>query len=172
MKVIEEDILNVTEGYIIHQTNCISCRPCGLAYSIEEKFPGTCPYLLRKSLYKNINVCQEKDKSIPGTISIVKCPNTEVTIINLFGQYRPGPPSYGKSYYDDSISRENYFEQGLDRIVNFFNGARKEIKVSIPYNIGCGLAKGKWENYEWMLNDFERKCIESGIEINITLYKI
>jgi O-acetyl-ADP-ribose deacetylase (regulator of RNase III) len=138
---VNEDILKTNCQYIIHQTNTTGLRSSGLSAKIFKQFP-------------NANIYKKEIKRSPGTI-IVKD-----NIINLFGQIKPGKPNKD----DDTLQiRIKWFNSGLNMIGNL-----KDIKsVAIPYKIGCGLAGGKWEDYESMIYKFAKE----NPNIKVKIYK-
>ena len=67
--------------------------------------------------------------------------------------------NYYPKTYDDSIeNREIWFKKCLEEIDKL-----NLDEIVMPYKIGCGLAGGKWINYEKMLNN---------AKTNIILYSI
>jgi len=164
MKYVNGSLLDVKEGYILHQTNCVTLYPKGLAEDIEKKFPGTCPYRFRKG----VRVAREEDRSVPGTVFIIGAKEGPI-ILNLFGQYGPGKNCY-PGHEDTPTHREKYFADGLEALVDYFEGTEENIKIAVPYKIGCGLAGGKWGDYRDMLESFENKMKEAGINTELTVY--
>lgn len=155
------NILDAEEQYICHQCNCVTETSYGLATQIFQKFPHANTYILRK---KN----QYSTQSLPSTISVHK------NIINMYSQYGPGkslkdfPASeaeHGKpnSFNDSYELRKKWFADCLLEISKL-----KPISIALPFNIGCGLAGGKWADYEEMLNTF---CKENP-EVKVVLYKL
>lgn len=175
MKYIDGNILEVKDGYIMQQCNCITVYPYGLSADLEKAFPGTCPYRNRKPKIEHTNVARIQDRSIPGTLSILGTLNGP-SIINIFGQYCPGGP--GNASYiardakvgDTQEDREKYFKEALEGLYDYFWGTKEKIKIAIPFKIGCGLAKGNWQNYEKMLINFEQKMKNSGIDLEMKIY--
>jgi len=71
--IIEGDLLEADEQYIIHQCNCKTTGDAaGLAAAIFKKYP-------KANVYKN-----RPKESVPGTIVI------RGNVIALYGQYYPG----------------------------------------------------------------------------------
>lgn len=155
MRVICKDILTVSSGYILQQTNCVTSKPYGLSADLERTFPGTCPYLIRTEV------------STPGTVDLIES-NRGPIIANLFGQYYPGGPGRRG---DEVKDRLQYFRQALNGLTEYFSGTSKLIQIAIPYKIGCGLAQGDWTVYEKMLEEFEQQLKDKGVNAEITVYK-
>ena len=113
MRIVYGNILDVTEGYIMQQCNCVTTKPKGLSYDIEEQFPGTCPYFLR----------EKNEVSVPGTCLIINSPENSVegfpAIINVFGQFYPGGPraNHPDETPDSRKDRLEYFREALDALV-------------------------------------------------------
>jgi len=125
---INEDLL-VQDGYICHQCNTISNYAKGLALEIFKKFPKA-------------NVYGGGIERFPGEIIIVD------NVINMIAQIFPGRAYKGENRKD----RIEFFRSCLYKISKHFEG--QEVKISFPFNIGCGLAGGKWEIYRELLEKF------------------
>jgi hypothetical protein len=79
----------------------------------------------------------------PGTILVRGNGKKKRFVVNLMGQKFPGPP---KSNSDSVTLRKHWFQLGLDEIAKL-----NPTSLAFPKNIGCGLAKGKWDDYKKML---------------------
>lgn len=147
------------ERYIMHQTNCLTCRPHGLSDAIAKKFPhhGNI-YGTRTCQSRNLAVAESR--STPGTAVITHCNDDSPSIIHLMGQWAPGRvysvwvrkhypvcPTLGRPETADD--RKRWFAEALEQV-----DAELDIndRVAVPYMIGCGLAGGAWQDYERMLN--------------------
>lgn len=139
IEIITGDILDATEKYILHQTNCVSTGgAAGVAKSIFEKYP-----------YANCYADRVK-QSKPGTIDIRGNGNDQRFIINLHGQVYPGSSKYAFLELDGAEIRESYFYEGL-LYVTKINSLES---IALPWKIGCGLGGGNWDNYLEILNSF------------------
>ena len=147
IKIIKGDLLEAKEQYITQQTNCCSQSASGLAYYLFHKFPYA-------NTYRN-----RFEEDVPGTIIICGNGLDKRYVINMNAQYTTGGPKYIS--IDTSEIREVYFQQCLDQISKIENLE----SIAFPYLIGCGLAKGNWNNYFNMLNDFAET--KSNIEVVI-----
>jgi hypothetical protein len=140
--IVEDNILNyTTEYYVCHQCNCTGKNPKGLAKILFDEYPATNVY------YLNTN-------RVPGTISIFNGKTKfqiEYNIINMYAQIEPGEPSKIDSN-DTYLKRLEYFKNCL---IELNKSLTSSDKVAFPYNIGCGLAKGKWEDYYKMIIEFK-----------------
>ena len=152
-EVINGDILKSDATFIAHQINCVTTTAKGLSKSIFDKYP-------------NANIYKSSTKRIVGKTYYDFTRNGKV-IFHLAGQIRPGKPTI--HYPDRYIDRISYFkscmislEQEIEYLKQQYN-IKKEIVVAFPYGIGCGLAGGKWVDYESILQDSS---------LNIVLYKL
>jgi len=128
IQIISGNILDYyNTHYIAHQCNCVSKYAKGIAKAIFDKFPATNVYDHNYDNKKNLGNIIIKDK-----------------IINMFAQYYPGENKIKEN-------REHYFEQCLQKISELLP---QNSNIAFPYNIGCGLAGGNWDNYYKMINLF------------------
>ena len=133
----KENILLSDYQYIAHQCNCVSNHSAGLAKSIFQKFP-----------YSDIYKFREKRDS-PGNIIISGNGIDQRYIINMLAQYYPGEPKYES--YEQRLS---WFDSCIDKILKI-----PDLKqIAFPYKIGCGLAGGKWEDYEKLIFKLDNVC--------------
>ena len=168
--IVNGDLLEATEPFIAQQCNCVTVHAHGLSESIFSKFP-----------YANVYAQREKGKgnrttkpSIPGTVSVHCPPSIDTgidglvvrssfpTILNMMGQWAPGKALHWKrqypsdTYKDDSKERLCFFEKCLAQLEAIVD---ENDHVAIPFKIGCGLAGGKWELYETMLQNAKTKFV-------------
>ncbi len=141
----EGNILNATEDYIMHQTNCLTTNAAGLAAALFKKFPYANIYKTRLS--------GKKDRV--GTIKIIQ------NIIHCFGQYYPGKPKYR----EQEKKRYRWFLNCLKLIESTFKN--NTVSIAYPYKIGCGMAGGNWDLYY----DAIKKCDEKNSNITLIMYK-
>jgi hypothetical protein len=165
MKIINKDILQSTEKYILQQCNCLTVRPHGLSKTLSDKWSWADPYSYRKSL-NNRNLAIESDRDKPGTIKILSSPYNDKAIICMFAQWAPSQPQKYKSYPNYEIdtyqNRKKWFKDCLNYIKELDIDA-----VAIPWQIGCGLAGGNWKEYLEILEEFEMNS-----DVKCTLYKL
>ncbi len=148
IKVINGDLLDAKEQYIAHQCNCVTTKSKGLSKLIFDKYPTT-------DIYSN----RKKKKDIPGEIKVFNSKNK--TIINILAQYYPGPSNYEN---DSKQNRKLWFKKCLE-LISELPGI--ENGLALPYNIGCGLAGGNWDEYYEIIKQFSNKYF-----IPVTLYKL
>lgn len=147
---INGDLLKSNEQYIVHQCNCVTNNAANLAKTVFTKFPYA-------NCYNN-----RKEKDVPGTIKIFGDGITNRYIINLFGQFGPGPP---KNNFDNKGNRYAWFRQGLFEISKI-----PDLKsIAFPERIGCGVAKGNWVDYLEILMKFEN-YVNGKSNVQVYLY--
>eukprot|EP00051_Salpingoeca_urceolata_P011749 m.145969 g.145969 ORF g.145969 m.145969 type:complete len:425 (+) comp17236_c0_seq2:3756-5030(+) len=141
------DLLNASEHYLVHQTNCRSTYPKGLSAALFKKFP-------------HANVYKDGTPRTPGDITVRGKPGR--LVVNLHGQVGPGKP---KASGDDTPqARLKYFKAGLEKIA-----ALPDLEsVAFPFKIGCGLGGGNWPEYRDALHDFSQKVRPA----RVVLYKL
>lgn len=137
--IIEDDIFKVFEMYdnviLCHVSNCFHTMGGGIAKIIRERYPKA---------YEADCRTVKGDKNKLGTYSFAK--EKEKYIANIYGQY-----TYGQNYFGDR-------ELSYDALYNGFQKLLKDIRnskidmVLVPYGLGCGLAKGRWEIVEKILD--------------------
>jgi len=147
------DLLQCTEQYIVHQTNCVTTKAAGLAKFLFQAFPHADCY---------------KDRSgadPPGEIRI-DGGGANRLVIGLHGQYNPGKPKGAGQcdVYDCVADREKWFAQGL-ALIGQVSGIHS---VAFPDHIGCGMAGGDWRRYRAMLSRFATQ----NPHIEVVLYQL
>ena len=133
----DTDILDVDMQVIVQQCHCQSANKIakGLAASIAERFP-----------YANFYAARKKN-STPGTIEMRGGKGVGRFICAFYAQINPGGPGKEK---DTEKSRVAYFAKCLVAL-----GKVKNLReIAFPYGIGCGLARGDWDVYSGMIEDF------------------
>jgi hypothetical protein len=155
LKIIDGDIFDAKEKYLLHQTNCITKRAAHLSKTVFENYPYADIYAGRTT----------PDK--PGTIIIRGNGLDERYVVNMLGQYYPGHPKYPDSDLDGTIAREKYFYQCLLRVANIPD----LISVAIPHRIGCGAGGGNWEVYLGTIKNFE-KYVNDKFGTIVRIYKL
>ena len=131
--IVSGNILDITEGVIIHQLNCKGVMGAGLAKQIKLKWPAVF------QVYKK-HLSQQGESRALGTISIYNISNS-IHVVNLYGQ-----KEYGRA---KNITYTNYaaHKTAWKRIVDWLelSGLDDYMDVYAPYYIGAGLANGDWQ---------------------------
>lgn len=152
IEIITGDLLEASEKYIAHQTNCISKEGAsGIARSIFDKFP-----------YANC-YADRIESSIPGTIDIRGNGQDQRYVINLHGQVYPGGVRYPLSTLDGVLAREKYFYRALLRLARLPDLE----SIAFPWRVSCGIAGGDWEHYLGTLTNFAQYVGEKGVKVRV-----
>lgn len=124
MKLIEGDLLTITDGIIIHQVNCQGVMGSGVAKALSTKYP-----IVKKQYLKKFKQVSRQD--LIGIYQFVDISDT-LQIVNSFTQDQYG---YGRKQTDEQKLIQNIVE-----ICHLHN----DKTVYVPHLIGCGLAGGDW----------------------------
>jgi len=157
-KIIEGDLLEHKQDYLIHQTNCIAIKYHGLSEQVFKKYPEANLYEKRRKIQKK-GGNKFVGRGVPGTIQVHDC-----GVINLIGQYYTGTARFPPK--DTPEKRFKWFKRCLKRLSIHFKD--KETSIAFPYKIGCGLAGGDWKKYRKAIEDF---CLDNG-NIKMVMYKL
>lgn len=160
ISIIDGNILDAKEEYILQQCCCTAIRPHGLSETIATVWKDANIYALRKGIGKR-NMAIPEDRPEPGTIQIVG----KRKIICAFAQVAMGKPGmYDSCGKPDTLEdRYDYFIECLQKITEL-----NITSIAIPYKIGCGLAGGNWEQYYNALNEWAN----NNPTIKIVIYKL
>jgi O-acetyl-ADP-ribose deacetylase (regulator of RNase III) len=147
IQYINGDLLdNDSVTHIVHQCNCKTSYPKGLAEFIFDKYPAA-------NDYANV-----KNRT-PGTINIHQV-GVNKFVVNMFAQNSPGKPSF----YETKDLRLKWFKSCLDKLCEYAND---KVVFGFPYLIGCGLAGGDWDNYERLIKEFSDKVADKKAQVLI-----
>lgn len=131
------NILDVQEGIIAHQVNCMGAMNSGLAKQIRAKYPEV--YTRYQEVHVNPLYTGAGLDQLMGWVDFVNVGNN-LNIANCYGQYR-----YGTN------ERQTHYPS-LFKCVNTLCEYSKATNVSIHLpRIGCGLAGGDWAIVEQLL---------------------
>jgi hypothetical protein len=139
-----QDIFERNEP-LFHQCNCKTRRAKGIAARIFTRYP-----------YANIYI--KLPKRIPGVV--YPCYGTRL-ILNACAQYSYGGPSSPRGNISEGTLVDDY-EQRLQWFADCLVQAGLILDdtgysaLSVPRGIGCGLAKGRWEDYYALLAECAR----------------
>lgn len=168
-KVTEEfsNLLDVTEGIICHQVNCLGRMKSGLAKSISEKYPIVKEKYdemffhienntVKSDLYVSSNLISTEIipsdfVSLLGYVQLLDVGNN-LYVANLFGQYDYGTDSRKTEYFalKTALERVQEWESlrtlfAVTHPVYYNDDSSPPMKVHLPKNLGCGLAGGDWK---------------------------
>lgn len=131
---------------IAHQTNCKGVMGAGVAKSICEKYPEIMPEYQAEC----------RSRNMLGKCQLIAA-SDERYIANLFGQ---------NGFGSGVQTNYNALRSALHSLVELMQ-SRRLISVSMPYNIGCGLAGGDWNVvFDILRNTF------TGTDIRLELWDI
>lgn len=137
LAVVSGDLLEAAEDKICHQCNCVTEYAAGLASAVFRKFPTANRYTRRR---------HRLEQDVPGTIYV----DPHSKVVNLYGQLQPGSPRGEKR----SI-RLTWFDTCLGGLL-LLGSPSDPVSFAFPWQIGCGLAGGNWEDYYQKLSQFSR----------------
>ena|SRR5699024_3076877 len=146
---VKGDLLESDCNVIVHQANCFASMGGGIARQIAQRYPS----VLKADCDYHIAI---GDAARMGHYSYadVDGPHGTVKIINLYSQY-----NYGRGKQTNNMM----FELGLDQILTKIKSSGQEnIKIGLPFKIGCGLAGGDWNIIEAII---ERLADQHNVDI-------
>ena len=150
--LLDPELLRYTQN-LAHQVKADPRnKPGGLAKGLVELYPSA-------SLHtEGAKRAEGPQDDLLGTVRIDTEPSdpkgqeghkaANVTIFSLYGQRYGGKPG---NRADSSADREQYFARALAHLAA---QAPDLASIAFPENIGCGIARGNWPNYEQMILDF------------------
>lgn len=138
VKLVNGDLLDAKETYIVHQVNCYGMMGKGVALQIKNRYPDI---FRRYQDYCN----EHKVKNLIGRLLLIPTDDGKV-ICNLFGQERFG---YGKQYTD--IAALSKAMNSLAKIVP------TNEPIAMPYMIGCGNGGADWNIVHQLIQDIFKK---------------
>lgn len=132
------------EWYIAQQCNCNTKKPHGLSETISKQWPYADPYQTRIG-----------GPDTPGTVVTMKPADRDdgPIVLCLMAQWGPSKPGsfsryYPNTYKDTRDNRKEWFRECLEVLDDMIPS---DEVVNMPFQIGCGLAGGKWPDYLEML---------------------
>ena len=140
IKIINSNLLDVTEGIICHQVNCKRVMGSGLAKQIRAKYPSVYGHYLASEM------------KLGQSVIVNVAPN--LFVANLFGQ-----DTYGRTGVHTKYKALSDALSSTMRIAKANN-----VTVHLPYNLGCGLAGGDWSIVEHIIKSLSN---EYGITVYI-----
>ena len=151
--VVKGNLLNVTDGLIVHQVNTAGAMGAGVALGVKGRWPD---------VYEEYRAfVHERGAGSPSLLGLVQIEQAtdQLYVANLFGQHLKGPKGSRRTSYDATVD-------GWKRVAAWLRtpaGQSTGGKVSAPYNMGCGLGGGDWGVYS---------AIVDAILPGVTFYKL
>ena len=177
MNIINLNITEAEDEYIIHQSDCISIHCTGLSKHIDREYPFACVHNNRKE-FRNTGYATFSTRDTIGTIRVGLSNKNIKKIITLFTQYNPGKIKDNMIYYSEKAKlsetdkiRVEWFKISLEKVRIYLieNFVGNVMNIGIPYNIGCGpTSGGDWTVYYKILEEWY-DSIDSFAKV--TLYK-
>lgn len=150
IQIVEGNLLDATEDIIAHQVNCQGVMGSGLAKQIRAKHANV--------FHEYSGFCKgQVPFDLLGRVNIVRVIGAKYShVANIFGQL-----NYGR----ENVLYTDYkaLELGLRRLKRDAKSLR--LTVALPYNIGCGLANGDWDNVVYPMIQ------EIFNDYSVTIYK-
>jgi hypothetical protein len=123
---IEKSILDVTDGYILHQANARGVAGKGLALALRRKFPDAfIPYF---------DYC----RSFPGKTGVALITRGWPAVVHILGQDHPGPNTDLAAV---DLALEDFATKAKPE------RWRPNRPVYVPYRMGCGIGGANWNDY-------------------------
>lgn len=128
LKQIEGDLLEITEGMICQQVNCMGKMGAGLAAAMSKKWPQmAADYAIK---------CLNQPPWVLGGSIVISDVAEKLRVANLFGQ-----ASFGSGC---RFTEYDWVDLGFNQIRLI---RRKGEKIYVPFWMGCGHAGGRWPIY-------------------------
>lgn len=126
------DLFGLTEGILVQQVNCKNKMGAGLAKAIYEQYPQ-----VKEDYHKSFD--SKTAEELFGTYRLIEL-SDKLKIANLYTQFSYADPekpeTMGKVYTD---------KEKLINIIKKLHLDYPDSIIYIPFNIGCGLGGGLWE---------------------------
>lgn len=129
IEIVRGDLLDVTEGIVCHQVNCMGVMGSGVAKQLREKWPQIF------TSYRNLCVLNECSTTLLGFVDFVQIEDN-LQVANLFCQHNYGKDGYVFTNYDA-------IHKAL-KIVHDY-ALKNNLTIHLPWRMGCGLGGGDWE---------------------------
>lgn len=123
------DLLKSDCNIIIHQANCMGKMGAGIAKQIARVYPEA--YVADKEFYIPVG-----NRERLGKYSVASTQNGK-RIYNMYSQFH-----YGRGLQTDYDAFEQAFRMIL---IDAIHSGINDIKIGMPYGIGCNLAGGNWD---------------------------
>lgn len=167
---ISADILTVDADVIVQQCNCVTTKAHGLSRDIASTYPHGDLYGKREK--KSSNTATDDTKGKPGTCVLLEPTSSDEgpAVACLMAQICPGRVGtwcgvYGVDRESDSAdARERYFDEALIQLRGLCE-KRGMKRIAFPFQIGCGLAGGKWTHYESKIHRFAERVKEMKTQV-------
>jgi hypothetical protein len=145
MKIIQQDLLTVTDGIIFHQVNCLGIMGGGIAYALARKFPN-----LERD-YREI--CKLAANPLLGKVFLWRASDS-LCIANIFGQEGISRNRRMTSYDAtcnafEQIKDTSQWSSQSNHVFDYYAD-----RFFFPYKMGCGLGGGNWDIYSAIIDHY------------------
>lgn len=147
--VIRGNLLESDCSVMAHQCNCFSTMGAGIAKQFAAKWPEVAA---ADSAFRPNDPTGKL-----GKVSHALVKNDTVIVYNLYGQYNYGRGKQQTNYQ----ALESAVRMMLDELKQLGN-MFYQLKIGVPYGMGCGLAGGDWNVVSGTLQSIAE---EYGIKI-------
>ena len=138
MEIKNGNILDVEDGFIIHQVNNLGVMGSGVALAVRRVYPSH--YEDYKSFIGN-----KGEDGVLGDLVISEVTES-LTVIGMFSQKGV------KSLFNKCPTREEYFRSCLEKIKKLYE-KNPNRRFYMPYLIGCVRGGGDWEIISAMIEE-------------------
>jgi O-acetyl-ADP-ribose deacetylase (regulator of RNase III) len=140
VKVVDGDLLDITDGLIAHQVNCRGVMGAGVARVIAKRYPDV------EAMYRQV-CAKHVTQELLGTCLVVTATNSGAPTDNLWVANVFGQLNTGRGLQTSYTAVANAVEQLAD-VADFLPD-----ELHVPYMMGCGLAGGDWDVYSTLLDE-------------------
>lgn len=141
MQTIIGDLLDVKEGYIFQQVNCVGVAG-GLAGAVAKKWPDA---------YRDYRLyCDNNDSAyLAGKAQFISV-GPKLTLVNIFGQIHPGPNT-DLALVDSAFASASGY---IDMMISLSSDPFPPVQTYFPYLMGCGMGGGDWDSYQFLIDKY------------------
>lgn len=166
MKVVSGNLLDVEQGAIFQQVNCMGIMGAGLAKQIANKWPHVKEEYkaaiqeFKKDIAMVSPLLSEEPDMLLGCFNITDI-KKDLWVCNLFAQ--------SEIIVGNDRSRKTNYRAFFIAVVKAMRVVqlRGAKDFHFPFEIGCGLARGSWTVVEEIL-----RSAENALECEITIHKL
>lgn len=137
MKTLNQDILDVNIGIIVHSVNCKGTWGAGLAKSLKHKYP--------KAYDDYIKYLNSFKMPYYALGSIIHTRIKDLYVVSAVTQYDVSV-TQRRTEYSAVI-------EAMRSLNNYIKTHRVDLPLYFPYGIGCGLGGGDWNIVSNIIED-------------------
>lgn len=145
IKIVKGDLFKTDANIIAHQVNCMGVMGSGVAKTIKERFPEAFREYVElvdsHAMQNHPDIEEDFRKGLLGQVQGVRI-GQGMWVANIFGQYKYGTD--GKQY-----TKTDALFKGFKTVRSI--AEKNELKVAMPYMIGCYRGGADWKEVEDLL---------------------